>query len=105
MGNIDVYREFNDVNFVVECYAKLLFSNLKSNVVNVCSGNALNIKAIIEIMENLAGYQIEVFIDPNFVRTNEIKTLTGDKNMLIETIGDFSKKYNIEKTLEKIYLR
>lgn len=103
LGNIDVYREFNDVDFVVACYTKLLVSDLKSETINVCSGKAINIKHIISVMEDLAGYKIEVNINPEFVRKNEIKMLKGSNNKLAAAIGDFSHKYEIEDTLKKIY--
>ena len=103
LGNIDVYREFNDVDYVVECYTKLLLSNLKSEVINVCSGKAVNIKHIINIMEELAGYKIKVSVNPEFVRKNEIKILKGSGNKLVEAIGDFSNEYDIEATLKKFY--
>lgn len=77
LGNIDVYREFNDVNFVVRCYTKLLVSEAKSEIVNVSTGNALNIKEILTIMKGIAGYEIIVNINPKFVRKNEIKLLKG----------------------------
>lgn len=103
LGNIDVYREFNDVDYVIECYSKLLLSNLKSDIINVCSGKALNIKHIISTMENLANYKINVSINLEFIRKNEIKILIGSNKKLISVIGDFSSNYNIENTLKKIY--
>ncbi|WP_311935979.1 GDP-mannose 4,6-dehydratase [Hwangdonia seohaensis] len=103
LGNIDVYREFNDVDYVIECYTKLLISNLKSDIINVCSGKAVNIKYIISAMENLANYKINVNVNPDFIRKNEIKTLTGSNKKLISVIGDFSNNYQIQNTLKKIY--
>ncbi|MCF7566780.1 GDP-mannose 4,6-dehydratase [Sabulilitoribacter arenilitoris] len=103
LGNIDVYREFNDVDYVIECYEKLLISNLKSDIINVCSGKALNIKYIINSMENLANYKIDVTVNPDFIRKNEIKTLIGSNKKLISVIGDFSSNYKIEGTLKKMY--
>lgn len=103
LGNIDVYREFNDVDYVVSCYEKLLFSNVKSDIINVCSGHALNIRRIIDIMETYAGYKIKVKVNPKFVRKNEIEILKGFTNKLITVIGDFSSEYGIEYTLKKMY--
>lgn len=104
LGNIDVYREFNDVGFVVKCYTELLLSNIKSEIVNVCSGNAINIKSIINIMDNIAGYNINVKINPEFVRKNEIKILKGSNKKLSSIIGDFNNNFKIEDTLKEIYI-
>ncbi len=104
LGNIDVYREFNDVEYVIDCYLMLLFSNLKSDIINVCSGKAINIKEIIRIMEKLAGYKIKVSINPKFIRKNEIVMLRGSNHKLTNVIGKSLKECSIENTLEKMYL-
>lgn len=104
LGNIDVYREFNDVDYVVKCYLKLIESNLKSEIINVCSGKGINIKTVISAMEKIANYQIQVNINPDFIRKNEIKELTGSNKKLVKAIGDFNSNYTIQDTLRKIYL-
>lgn len=103
LGNIDVYREFNDVNFIVRCYSKLLFSDVKSEILNVSTGNALNIKKILGIMESIAGYEIKVKINPKFVRKNEIKLLKGSPKKLYTLLDDFINEYSIDKTLLDMY--
>ncbi len=103
LGNMDVYREFNDVDYVIECYKRLLFSNLKSETINVCSGKTVNIKQIIKIMDETVGYNINVNINPEFIRKNEIKMLRGSCKKLETVIGDLANNYNIENTLKKIY--
>lgn len=104
LGNIDVYREFNNVDFVVRCYTKLMQSNSKSEIVNVCSGHAINIKKIISLMENIAGYTIKVNINPEFVRKNEIKILKGSNKKLNSIINNFDNSLNLEETLKEMYL-
>ncbi|WP_228530372.1 GDP-mannose 4,6-dehydratase [Tamlana sp. I1] len=103
LGNIDVYREFNDVSFVVECYEKLIKSDVKSEIVNVCSGSAINIKEIISVLEGLSRRKISVTINPKFVRKNEIQTLCGSRKKLNSIIGDFHRNYDIENTLSKMF--
>lgn len=104
LGNIDVYREFNDVRYVVRCYAELLKTNKESsNIVNVCTGNAVNIRKIIGYMEIIAGYKINVRINPEFVRKNEIKVLKGNPAKLLDEIGDFRSDFNLYNTLLEMY--
>jgi len=103
LGNIDVYREFNDVNFIIRCYSKLLFSDVKSETLNVSTGNALNIKKILDIMESIAGYEIVVKINPKFVRKNEIKLLKGSPQKLYALLDGFINEYSIDKTLLSMY--
>jgi nucleoside-diphosphate-sugar epimerase len=103
LGNIDVFREFNDVNFVIRCYTELLFSKVKSEIVNVCSGKALSIKNILDAMANIAGYEIKVYVNPMFVRPNEIRTLKGSINKMSHIIRDFTDDFKIEDTLKEMY--
>ncbi len=103
LGNINVYREFNSVNFVVKCYIDLLVSDVKSEIVNVCSGSAIDIKEILDIMEDIAGYSITVKINPEFVRKNEIQTLKGSNKKLTSFIGNNNNHNSIKNTLEKMY--
>ncbi|TMO07437.1 hypothetical protein CWB60_08010 [Pseudoalteromonas sp. S327] len=83
LGNLDVYRDFSSVDFVVNAYAKLLQSDVKSEVFNICSGNSYSLKQIIESLEAQAGYKINVSVNPAFVRVDEVKKITGDNNKLL----------------------
>ena len=103
LGNIDVFREFNDVDLIVESYEKLLISTIKSEIVNICSGNALNIKKVIALMDDLAGYKMKVVINPDFIRENEISILKGSPEKLNSFINLSNNKFSIEKTLIKMF--
>ncbi|CAI8322109.1 MAG: GDP-6-deoxy-D-talose 4-dehydrogenase [Polaribacter sejongensis] len=103
LGNIDVYREFNDIGFVVETYTKLLTSEVKSEIVNICSGAAINIKKILKTMDELSGYTMEVEVNPAFIRKNEIVMLKGSAEKLSSFISFSNSKYSIENTLTKMY--
>ncbi len=102
LGNIDVFREFNNVDYVIKCYIELLFSDYKSEVVNVCTGNELSINNILDKISLIAGYRIQVKVNPDFVRKNEVKILKGSVDKLHRMIGDFTEDYRIERTLEEM---
>jgi len=104
LGNIDVFREFNDVNFVIRSYTELMLSNVSSEIINVCSGKALSIKNILDAMANIAGYKIKVNVNPMFIRSNEIRSLKGSIQKMSHIIGDFTDEFNIENTLREMYL-
>jgi nucleoside-diphosphate-sugar epimerase len=102
LGNVDIIREFNDINFVCEVYEKLLESDFKSEIVNIASNRGIKLLEIINMMNKIAGYEIEVKINPAFVRKNEIKKLTGSSEKLFKMIKKIEQK-NFEKTLLDIY--
>jgi Nucleoside-diphosphate-sugar epimerases len=102
LGNIDVYRDFSDVRDVAKVYLKLFESNAKSEVVNICSGEAYSLLQILNLTSEIAGYEIEVKINPEFVRPNEIKQLFGDNSRLLSITG-FRPSTPLKKTLLDMY--
>ena len=103
LGNIDVEREFGDVRNICRIYQKLLeHPDAVGKTFNICSGAAHSLREIIVIMEKLAGYQIQVEINPDFVRKNEIKRLVGDNSSLCATIGQ-QRFPVLEETLSWMY--
>ncbi len=101
LGNLNVSREFNDVSFICEAYKKLLESEAKSEVVNMCSNKGVKLLDVIEIMNTLAGYEIEVKVNPAFVRKDDIESLTGSTDKLYEMIGAIEYR-NMHQLLEKM---
>lgn len=99
LGNLDVARDFSDVRDVVEAYLRLLEHDGPQPLYNVCSGTATPLSAVIAQLQQLAGYQIEVSVNPAFVRADEIKTLYGDPALLESSIGDF-RRYTLAQTLK-----
>jgi len=103
LGNIDVERDFSDVRVVCSVYQKLLeTSDAVGKTFNICSGVTHSLKDIISIMERIAGYKIEVKVNPEFVRPNEIKRLVGDNSYLHDVIGNQIYP-EIEQTLRWMY--
>ncbi len=76
-GNLNVFRDFSDVEDVVAAYVALLESDARSEVVNICSGQGIALLDVIRVMNQLAGYEIEVRVNPEFVRENEVPRLVG----------------------------
>ncbi len=102
LGNLDVSREFNDVGFVCEVYKKLLECESKSTMLNICSGRGIKLLDVIDMMNGIAGYKIEIKVNPALVRKDEIKSLTGSATKLFEAIGDVEQD-GFEKTLKTMY--
>lgn len=102
LGNIEVYREFNDVAYVCNIYHKLLISDIHSEIVNVCSNRVIALKEVIIMMNKIAEYEIQIKVNPKFVRENEIVSLSGSVDKLYSLIGEV-KQVEFDKTLEKMY--
>ncbi|MFZ6649794.1 GDP-mannose 4,6 dehydratase, partial [Undibacterium sp. TJN25] len=72
---------------VVQAYTRLLQHAPAGQTFNVCSGQAHTLQQVLDIVADLAGYRMEVRVNPAFVRSNEVKTLTGNPNKLAACVG------------------
>lgn len=102
LGNLEVAREFNDIRTVIAMYYKLMTSDVKSEIINLCTGNVVKLKEVLRYMEHLAGYQINVNVNPAFVRQNEIPVLMGSVEKL-HSLVDVENEFTIEDTLKMMY--
>ena len=102
LGNLDVNREFNDVSLVCDIYEKLLKCEKVSETVNICSGRGIKLLDVIDIMNEIAGYSIDVKVNSAFVRKDEIRSLTGSSEKLFNMIGSVE-QCSFRETLKKMY--
>lgn len=98
LGNLDVYREFNDVRFVAEVYRKLLDAKPHAQIINVCSGVEHALQDILQACEQVTGHTLKVTVNPKFVRDNEVKSLRGSCDLLEGVVGSCQPK-RLEETL------
>jgi nucleoside-diphosphate-sugar epimerase len=99
LGNIDVERDFSDVRMVVDSYARLLEKPAPGQTFNICSGRGYTLRQVIDIMTEITGHQIEVRVNPAFVRANEVKRLVGNNQKLQNWIGELH-SYELRDTLQ-----
>jgi nucleoside-diphosphate-sugar epimerase len=102
LGNLDVERDFSDVRMVASAYHGLLENNCAGETVNVCSGRPYSLRSIIEMMQEIAGYEIEVRVNPAFVRQSEVKVLIGSPDKLRSIVGDME-THTLDDTLRWMY--
>lgn len=102
LGNLNVEREFNDIEFICEAYFRLMISNHASEIVNVASENPIALLSIIDILNEIADYKINIKINSKFIRNNEIKSLCGSSKKLFSLIGEINKT-PLNETLLKIF--
>lgn len=98
LGNLNVEREYNDVRMVCTAYLKLLDDTVPSGTYNVCTGVTYELSTVIDMLRRLTGHDIEVHVDPRFVRANEIRRLCGSPAKLHQCIGPV-KGHALEETL------
>jgi len=102
LGNTDVARDFSDVRAVAEIYRRLLERGLEGEVFNVCSGKAYTLRDVLRVMAKVAGYEIEVRMNPAFMRSGEVKRLLGSRAKLERWVGSCP-VIPLEETLQWMY--
>ncbi len=91
LGNLDIARDFSDVRSVVDAYARLLACPAAiGGTFNICSGRAISLRAIMQLVSELAGHRFDVRVDPSLVRADEVRTLVGSAAKLEGVIGDLA---------------
>ena len=102
LGNLNVSRDFSDVRDVVAIYARLLQAAPVGETFNICSGHSHSLGQMLKMLARIAGYEIDVFVDPRFMRRNEIARLVGSNRKLRQVIGQVPNT-PIADTLEWMY--
>lgn len=99
LGNLDVARDFSDVRAVVDAYLRLLESpDAIGETFNVCSGRAVSLREVVALASRISGHQIDVQVNPAFVRANEVRVLRGSPEKLGRVIGSLAMP-RLEETL------
>jgi nucleoside-diphosphate-sugar epimerase len=99
LGNIDVERDISDVRFVVDCYRRIIEGRCVGSTLNVCSGQAYSLRSIIELATEITGHRLEVRVNSQFVRANEVRSLVGSRRALEAAIGPIADR-SLRDTLE-----
>lgn len=88
LGNLDVSRDFSDVRHIAWAYRRLIETAPAGETFNICSGQACSLAEILQMMVEIAGYEIAVEVVPALVRDNELKRLRGDGGKLRAVVGE-----------------
>lgn len=87
VGNLDVVRDFTDVRDVVRAYAELMQHGKTGEVYNVCAGNGVSIRTVLDILLGLSGRGISVRTDERKLRPVENPVLVGSNEKICRATG------------------
>jgi nucleoside-diphosphate-sugar epimerase len=82
LGNLEVEREFNDVSLICDAYLTLLKFGESGEIYNVCSGQAKSLKNVVDTLSKITGHKIQINVNPDFIRANEVHRMCGDSTKL-----------------------
>jgi GDP-6-deoxy-D-talose 4-dehydrogenase len=87
LGDVSVEREFNDVRTVCGAYLDLLDQGVNQEIYNICSGRTYSLTQVIDVLSRLSGHELNVRVNPDLIRANEVQRLCGDPGKLEACIG------------------
>lgn len=103
VGNLKVHRDFSDVRDIVRGYHLLLEKGKPGDVYQLCSGRAVSIEAILQILCAFVSKPIQVNVDRSRERVQETAVLWGDLSKASEAVG-WKPQYALETTLRDLEL-
>ena len=92
VGNLSAERDFTDVRDVVRAYVKLIEKCKIPDIYNICSGKAIRIMDVLNIMLDNVKEEIKIVIDEDKYRPIDVQT----------SYGSYKKLYNKTKWVPKI---
>jgi len=98
LGNTDLARDFSDVRDIARAYRLLAEAQPHGETFNLCAGEATTLETLISMASEITEHNIEVRVNPDFVRANEVKTLRGTSEKL-DNVTKHKRRYAIRDTL------
>jgi GDP-4-dehydro-6-deoxy-D-mannose reductase len=98
-GNTKVVRDFLDVRDVVRAYHELLQRGKSGEVYNICSGIGRSLDEVVTTLSELTGVGIELEVDPNLLRPNELMEVVGSAKKLEADLG-WKPRYDFRTSLQ-----
>lgn len=101
VGNIKVSRDFSDVRDIVRGYRLLLDRGEPGGVYQLCSGRAVPIEEILQILVGMTSKPVQVIVDPSRVRPAEAQALWGETVKAERAVG-WKRQYDLKTTLRDL---
>jgi GDP-4-dehydro-6-deoxy-D-mannose reductase len=98
VGNLTARRDFSDVRDVVAGYISIVKGGRPGEPYNVCSGTAISIQEILDILLSHASREFRVIVEQERFRPVDMPLLLGSAEKLNAETG-WQPKYPIQQTL------
>lgn len=102
LGNLDLFRDFSDIRRVVTAYSRLLSKAIDPTTVNICSGRAIHLCDIPNIMADISGHNLKIVTDASLLRSDEPRMIVGSPARLESLVGPLPNP-ELRETLVRMY--
>ncbi|MGC6585148.1 GDP-mannose 4,6-dehydratase [Paenibacillus sp. Dod16] len=103
VGDLSSKRDFTDVRDIVEAYRLLAEKGKAAEVYNVCSGKCVSIQDILTLLVSFSSKPIEVVVNKDKLRPNNVPEYYGSNHKLMETTG-WTPSISLENSLRDIFM-
>jgi GDP-4-dehydro-6-deoxy-D-mannose reductase len=101
VGNLDARRDLTDVRDTVRAYRAIVERGRPGRVYNVCSGRAIQIRELLDMLLSRARVPITVRIDAARYRPSDQPLVVGDPERIRDEIG-WTPEVPIDRTLDDL---
>ena len=101
VGNLDACRDLTDVRDTVRAYTLILERGTPGRPYNVCSGRAITMRHLLDLLLARARVPLTVKVDPARYRPNDTPLLLGDPSRLRADLG-WTAEIPLEQTLDDL---
>jgi GDP-4-dehydro-6-deoxy-D-mannose reductase len=101
VGNLEAKRDYTDVRDMVNGYFLAATKGEPGEVYNICSGKAVKIAEVLEILLKMSKIKPRVVQDPARMRPSDIPILQGDYSKFKRRTG-WEPKIPLQKTLKDL---
>jgi GDP-4-dehydro-6-deoxy-D-mannose reductase len=101
VGNLEARRDLADVRDTVRAYRLIVERGTARRPYNVCSGRAIAIRDLLDMLIARARVPLSVKADPARYRPNDVPLLLGDPRRLHEELG-WTPRIPIEQTIDDL---
>lgn len=97
-GDLSAQRDYVDVRDAVRAYTLIAEHGEAGQIYNVCSGQAISMSEILQILLDQAQVQMEAVLDPDRVQKQDVPVQIGSA-MKIQQLTGWKAEINITKSL------
>lgn len=101
VGNLEAKRDFTDARDMVRGYLLAILKCQAGEVYNICSGKAVRIRKILDILLSLSKVKIKIKKDKERIRPSDVPILLGDCSKFQKETG-WKPQLPLEKTLKDL---
>ncbi len=101
VGNLDAKRDYTDVRDMVIGYLVAVEKCDPGEVYNICTGDAVKIGDMLDMLLSFSKIKVEVKQDPSRMRPSDVPVLIGDNSKFVKKTG-WKATIPFKKTMEDL---